>query len=114
MYMRRTYSADGPHSMVDASRTESSLNDLEAAAFTKHKAAGWNPDVVEADVAMSVGSIIVAVHVQHPVNGDPLGACRYQHNRLLTVDVLVLRVRLAHDDVYLAPRITRTAGPPFL
>lgn len=114
MYVCKTHSADRSHCVVDASWTKPPLDDLEATPFTKHKVAGWNPDVVEADVPMSVGSIIVTIDIEHPVDGHPLSVCRYQHNRLLTVDVLVVRVGLAHDDVDFAPRVARTARPPFL
>lgn len=87
-----TYGSNSPHSVVDTSRPKSALDNFETTAFTKHEIAGWDADVFEGDVAMSVRSIIVPVDGQHPVDGDSFGACGHQYDRLLPVDVLILGV----------------------
>lgn len=87
-----TYSADGPHGMVDASWAKSTLDDLEPAPFAQNYVAHWDPDVVEADMSVSMRGIIVAIDVQHTVNSHALGVCRNKDNGLLAIGVLVLWV----------------------
>jgi hypothetical protein len=106
--------ADGPHAVVDAAGTQTALDDLEAAPFAQHELRCRHPDVVEADVAVAVRGVVVAVHVQHAVDGDAGKAGRYQDDGLLPVGVRVARVRLAHGEVELAAGIPSAGRPPFL
>lgn len=88
----RTYSANGSHGMVDATWSETALYNLKATAFPENKVAGGHADIVKGDVAVTVGGIIVAVNVQHAVNGDTLCVRWHEDHGLLAVDVLVIWV----------------------
>lgn len=98
--------------MVDATRSQTTLDNLEATTLTQNHVANRNSDVGECDVAMSVGGIIVAVDLEHSLDLDTGGSSRYEDDRLLPVDVLVGGIRLAHDDVDLASWVAGTARPP--
>ena len=107
-------SADAAHGVVDAARSETSLDDLEASPFSEDHVAGRNPDIVEGDVSVAVGGIIVAVDREHAVDGDTRGVGGNNHDRLLPVSVLVVGIALAQNDVDLASWVAGTARPPFL
>lgn len=109
-----TYGANGPHGVVNTTRAKSALNDLKSTALAEDEVAGWDTNVVEGEVSMSMGSVVVAIYTQHAVDSDTLGVGRYKNHRLLAVDVLILRIRLAHDNVNLTPWVARATGPPFL
>lgn len=78
--------------MVNTSRTESALDDLETTAFTKHHVGSWDPYVFEDNVSVSVRSIHVAVDTQHSLDGDTWEAGWNKDDRLLAVGVLVFGV----------------------
>lgn len=63
-------------------------------------------------MSMAVRSIIVAINLEHSVDGNTGGISRHQHNTLLLVNILVASIRLAHDDVNLATGVTGTTRPP--
>lgn len=109
-----TYGTDGPHGVVDTTGSKSALDDLESTALAKDEVADWDADVIEGEVSVSMGSIIVAIYTQHAVDSDALGVGRYENYGLLAIDVFVLRVGLAHHNVNLTPWVTRATGPPFL
>jgi len=106
--------ADGAHRVVDATRAQTALDDLEPAALAQHDVGHGHADVVEADVAVAVGRVVVPVHREHPVHGDARGVCRDEDDGLSPVRVGMGRVRLAHHDVELAPGVAGARGPPFL
>lgn len=56
--------------------TETALDDLEASSLTEHHVRSWNTDVVENDVCVAVGSVVVAVDRQHALDGDSFYARR--------------------------------------
>lgn len=108
------YGADCPHGVVDPSRAEATLDDLEAAALAEDEVAGRHADILERDVAVAVGRVVVAVDGHHAVDGDAGRVGRHEDDGLLLVGVLVGGIRLAHDDVDVAPGVACAAGPPFL
>lgn len=109
-----TYGTNGPHGVVNAAGSKSALNDLESTALAKDEVAGWDTNVVEGEVSVSMGSIIIAIHTQHAINRNTLGVGRYENHGLLAIDVFVLGVGLAHHNVNLTSWVTRATGPPFL
>lgn len=110
----KTYGSDSAHRVVDTARAKSTLDDFESSSLAEDKVARRDADVLESDVAMSMGSIVVAIHRKHPVDGDALGGPGDQDDRLLLVHVLVVRIALPHDDIDSTARITRATRPPFL
>jgi hypothetical protein len=56
-----TYSTNSTHSVVNTTRTKTALDDLETAARTKDHVTGWNSNIVEDELTVSVGSIIVTI-----------------------------------------------------
>jgi hypothetical protein len=65
-------------------------------------------------MSVTVRRVVVSIHLEHPVDGETRRISRHQDDRLLLVGVVVVGVGVAHDDVDLAPRVTRAAGPPLL
>lgn len=100
--------------MVNTTRPETALNDLEAAALPEDHVPSRDADVVEGDMAMAVRCVVVAVDREHAVDCDTVGVGGDQDHGLLAVRVLVSAVKLAHDDVDGAAGVTGTGGPPFL
>lgn len=107
-----TYSTNAAHSVVNTSRSQSALDNLKSAALTEHQVLGRNTHVVEGDVAVAVGGVVVAVDLEHSLDGDARQTSRDQDDRLLLVRIFVVGISLAHDDVELASRVAGTAGPP--
>lgn len=60
--MDRTYRADAAHSVVNTPGTETALNNLEPAAWAKDHAALRHADIIEAEVTVTVRSIVIAEH----------------------------------------------------
>ena len=100
--------ADGAHGVVDTAGTETALDDLEAAAWAEDDVVEWHADVVESDVAVTVWGIVVAEDAEHTVDGDTWGVVWDEHDRLLLVDIRVVGVVLAHDDVDFAAWVACT------
>lgn len=63
---------------------------------------------------MAVRGVVVAVDVEHAVDGDAGGVGWDEDDGLLLVFVWVGSVCLAHDDVEFASRVAGSGGPPFL
>lgn len=106
--------ADRAHRVVDAAGAEAALDDFEAAAFAEDHVGEGHADVVEGDVAVAVGRIVIAVDRKHAVHGDAGGVCFDQDDGLLLVGVAVGWVGLAHYQVDLAAGVAGAGGPPFL
>lgn len=98
--------------MVNTARAQSALDNLESSALAEDQVLCRHAHVLERDVAVAVGGIVVAVDLEHSLDGDSRKAGRDQDDGLLLVRVGVVGIRLAHDDVELASRVARTAGPP--
>lgn len=65
--------ADGAHGVVDTAGAETTLDDLEAAAFAQDHVGDWHSHVLECDVAVAMGSIVVAVDGEHALHGHSRG-----------------------------------------
>lgn len=111
---RDTDRTNGSHGVVDTSRAETTLDDLETSTLTQHYVLCRHPDVLERQVAMTVGRVIVAIDRHHPFDGDTWSIGRDQNDRLLPVHILVVLVRLTHHDIDLTSGISSTTAPPFL
>lgn len=98
--------------MVNAAGTKSALDNLEATTLTQNHVLDGHSDILEGNVAVAVGGIIVTVNLEHSVDGDAGGLGGHQDDRLLSVGIGIVGITLAHDDVDLASRVTSTAGPP--
>lgn len=94
-----TYGSNGAHSMVNTAGSKSALDNLKTTTLAEDEVASGHANILEANVAMAVRGVIVAVDVQHAVDGNALGFRRDQNNGLLLVGVLVVGIALAHDDV---------------
>lgn len=98
--------------MVDTAGPETALDDLETAAFAEDHCGKRNPDVLELDLAVSVGRVIVAEDTEGALDSDAWRVVRDEDNGLLLVGAGVVGIGLAHDDVDLAARVWSTRGPP--
>lgn len=98
--------------MVNTARSQSALDNLEASALAENQILCRHAHVVEGDVAVAMGGVVVAVDLEHSLDGDSRKAGRDQDDGLLLVRVGVVGIGLAHDDVELAPRVASAAGPP--
>lgn len=105
---------NGAHRVVDTPGAQTALDDLEPASFTQDDVRDGHADIVEADVAVAVGGVVVAIHRKHPVHGDSGGVGGDEDNGLPLVLVWVVGVCLAHYDVELAAGVAGAGGPPFL
>lgn len=109
-----TYGADGTHGVVDASWTHASLHHLESTALSENDVLGWDTHVFEYQVGVAMGSVVVAVYTEHPLDGDACGIGRDNNDRLLLILVRVIRIGFAQDNVDLASGVSSTGYPPFL
>lgn len=98
----RTYCSDGSHRVVDSAWAKTALDHLETTSFAEAHVACRYADVFKLDVAVAVGRIVKANDGKHACDGDTWCICRHEDNRLLLVDVRVVGIRLAHDDIDLA------------
>jgi hypothetical protein len=107
-----TYCSNGAHGVVNATGTQTALDNLEAAALSENQVACGHAHIVKGDVAMAMGRVVVAKHLEHAVNLDALGLGGHEDDRLLLVGIRVFRVRLSHDNVNGAAGVTGAARPP--
>lgn len=56
--------------MMDSAWTEPTLNDLKAVAFAQNHIGYRHPHIVERDVAVPMGGIIVTKHREHAADGN--------------------------------------------
>ena len=99
---------------MNPTRSKSALDDFKTPSFTKNQICSRYTHILERNVSMAVWSVVVAEYGEHPFERDTRCMGGHQNDRLLPVWVWIIRVGLAHDDVYLAARIPGTARPPFL
>ena len=93
--------------MVYAAWPESHLGDLEASAFTEQDVRRRDPGVVEGDVHVTVGGVVVAEHMHRVIDGDPRVVDRDEDLRLPAVGGTV-GAGLHHGDHHFAPGVTGT------
>ena len=98
---------DGAHAVVNTSRPEAELRDLEAAALAPEDVRLGYAHIGELDVHVPVRCIVLAEHVHRPDDLHTGGIDRDEDLRLLLVRVSV-RVRLDHGDHDLAAGVART------
>lgn len=98
--------------MVNTARSQSALDNLEPSALAENHVLCRHAHVLKGDVAVAVGGVVVAVDLEHSIDGDSRKAGRDQDDGLLLVRVGVVGIGLAHDDVELASRVASAAGPP--
>src|SRR3546814_9488763 len=89
--------ADDAHAVMDASRSEAALGDLEAAALTEQQVLLGHADVLELDLAVAVRGVVEAHHVQHAQVLDARGVDGHDDHRLLAIGRR-RRVGIAHQD----------------
>src|SRR5262249_5676691 len=96
---------------MNASRSEAALRHLKAATTTKDEVFLGHPHVVEANVHMAVGCIVVAINLHRTQDFDT--ACAGGNEYLRVAPVLFRRgVGANHDDVDLAAWVAGTGGEP--
>ncbi|MOA47992.1 hypothetical protein D3C78_1706730 [compost metagenome] len=93
--------------MVDATRAEATLGDLEAATLAEEDVLVGNPDVLEQHFGVTVRGIVVTEHRQRTDDLHTGRIGRHQDHRVLLVTRAV-RVGQAHEDHDLAARIAGT------
>ena len=93
--------------MVNATRPEASLCDLETAAFAEQHVRCRNADILEQDFGMAVRRVVIAEHGKHAQNFHTGRIERHDDLRLLPM-LLGVRVGLAHDDRDLAMAVADT------
>mmetsp|Transcript_8030 Transcript_8030/g.15497 ORF Transcript_8030/g.15497 Transcript_8030/m.15497 type:complete len:498 (+) Transcript_8030:657-2150(+) len=103
--------ADAAHAVVDAAGAEAPLGDLEAAAFAEQDVGGRYAHILQLDLHVAVGRVVVAEHRQRADDGDAGRVGRHDDHGLLLVAAR-LGVGLAHHDVDGAARVAGTAAPP--
>lgn len=94
---------------MNPTRSKSALDDFKAPTFTKNQVCGRHAHVLKRNVSVAVRSVVIPEYREHPLERDTLCMGGYQDDRLLSIRIWMVRVRLAHDDVDLATRITGTA-----
>lgn len=100
--------------MMDSAGAQTSLDNFETAAGTEDDVVERDADVVETDVPVAVGGVVVTEDAKHTVDGYPRRGSWDEDDGLLFVGVCVLRVGFTHDYVDLAARVAGAGGPPFL
>lgn len=78
--MKRTYSANASHGVVDTAGSKTALDDLESLPFAQNHVLSWHADVIEGDVAMAVRGIVEAHNGQHAVDRDTGGVIGNEDN----------------------------------
>src|SRR5438876_2209350 len=106
--------ADLAHAVMDASRAQAALRDLEAAALAEQQVGGGHAHILEQHLAVAVRRVVVAEDLQHADHLDARRLARHHDHRLLLVLVRVLGIRLPHEDEDLAARIADSRGPPLV
>ena len=97
--------------MVNATRAEAALGNLEATSLAEQHVVVRHPHVVEQHLGVAMGGVVVTEHRQRAQHLDPGGIHRHQDHRVLLV-ARRLRVGQAHEDHHLAARVAGAGGPP--
>ena len=104
--------ADRAHAMVDAPRPEPPLRDLEPPALAQQDVVDRHAHVGEADFAVPMRGMVIAIDRQHPLDPHARRVERDQHHALLPV-ARGAGVGLAHQDADPAARVADPRRPPF-
>ena len=72
----------------------------------------WDANVLVENLAMTLRSIIIPENPHRPDDGHARGIGGDEDYTLLLVNVGVVRITLAHDDVDSRPRVSSSADPP--
>lgn len=94
--------------------TQSALDDFKAAAFAKDDVGSRDANVVEVDLRVAVGCVVVAVDREDPLDGDAGEAGGNEDDGLLPVGVWVRGIAFTHDNVDFTSGVAGAAAPPFL
>lgn len=62
--------SNGSHGVVNTARSQSSLHDLVASAFTENHGVEGDLDIIKANVAMTVRGVIITIDAQHAVHDE--------------------------------------------
>ena len=103
--------ADQAHAVMDAPGAEAPLGDLEAAALAEDHVLGRHPHVLEVDLEVTVGGVVVAVDRERAHQRHARRVARHQDLGLLLV-ALGAGVGLAHEDEDLAALVAGARDPP--
>jgi hypothetical protein len=87
---------------------------LKASPPTKHEVGQRNANIVIDDFSVSFRCIVVPINVHGPDVFDAWVIGRHQYYGLLEILILVVWVRLSHDNMKLAARIACSRDPPFV
>lgn len=104
--------SNGSHGVVNTARSQSSLHDLVASAFTENHGVEGDLDIIKANVAVAVRGVIITIHTQHAVHDETGDIGRNQQHTLSLIWVWVVGVCLSHDDEDLAAIVASARGPP--
>lgn len=111
---KKTYSSNRTHGVVNATWSQTTLDNLKASSLAENHCAHRNSHVGKGQVSVAMGCVIVSVDLEHALDFDARRVDRHQQHRLLLIRILVVLIRLSHDNVDLATRITGSARPPLL
>ncbi len=107
-------SADGTHAVVNTTGTKTTLDDLETPAPSEHQVAQGNTDVLVDDLAVAFRRIVIAKHLHGTDDFDTGCVGGDEDDTLLLVRIAVVGIRLAHNNVNGATRITGARDPPLV
>ena len=94
--------------VTHASGTETTLDNFEAATFSKDHVGDRYFAVLEGDMAMAVGCVIVTIDAKHTFDGNARGIGWDKDNGLLLIFIWVIWRAAGHGDVDLASIVTGT------
>ena len=97
--------------MVDAAGSEAALRDLETTSLSQQHVLERHADVLEEDLHVALGSVVLAEGQHRPQQGDAWRVHRHEQLRLLLVD-RTIRPGLTHEDHDLAVQRARARAPP--
>jgi hypothetical protein len=100
--------------VVDTPRAKAALDNLKAAALAEDHVAGRHAYILECNVTVTMGCVVVAKDRQHAVDSHTRNIVGDEDDGLLLVLVAVVGIGLAEDDEDLAARVANAGGPPFL
>ena len=103
--------SDAAHAVMDASRPQPALGNLESAAFAQKHVGDRHAHVLETHFAVAVRGVVIAKDRQHALDFDARRIHGHQNHGLLLV-FPGRGIGLAHEDGDLAARIARAGSPP--
>ena len=103
---------DQAHTVVNPPRAKTALGNLKPPTLTQNHIRGRHAHVLELDLGMTVGGIVVAEYGQHTQDIHAGCVARDQDLGLLEIAVRIIGVGLAHEDENFAARVAHARGPP--